>query len=87
VSYDASESDLEYKLNEIYDVYYYEKDPSKSEVKDFLTNYQTAFIMLVIGIVFLIDFPILLFVTSRLKKIRTQNRSEHYGIKDSVISE
>ena len=87
VYYDESEHELDYKLNEIYEVYYNEKDVKKSEIKDFLINYETAFILLIIGIAFLIDVPILLFVTYLRKKKFTESSSEHYGIKDSVISE
>jgi len=87
VYYDASEGELEYKLNEILEVYYYEKDVSKSEIKDFINNYETPFIMLVIGFVFLIDFPIMFFVISINKKKLSRSPSQNYGIKDSVISE
>jgi hypothetical protein len=86
-SYDPSEDELEYKLNEIYEVYYFEKDTGKSEIKDFAVNYETALILFIIGFVFFIDFPIMLFVSKFAKKRRQQGSSEHYGIKDSVISE
>jgi hypothetical protein len=90
VSYDPSEDELEdidYRLNEIREVYYYPKDPSKSEMKFFIENYETGFILLIIGIVFLIDFPILLLVSSFGRKQKNEAQSQHYGIKDSVISE
>jgi len=86
-SYDTDEGEPDYKLNEIYEVYYYAKNPSLSEVKDFMSNYETAFIFFVIGIVFMIDFPVLLFVANLQKKRLINNLTLTYGIKDNVISE
>lgn len=86
-SYDPSEEELDYKLNEIHEVYYYPKDPSKSEIKFFIENYDTAFILFMIGLVFFIDFPIMLFVANVKRKQKNQSQSQHFGIKGSVISE
>lgn len=85
--YDPSEDELEYKVDEIYDVYYYPKDTGKSEKKDFIENYETAFILLIIGAAFLLDFPVMLFVANMRKKMQVKSQSDFYGIKDSVISE
>ena len=85
-SYDTEDGEADYKVNEIYEVYYYAKDPARSEVKDFMNNYDTAFIFFVIGIVFMIDFPVLLFVVSLQKKRLMKNQTTAYGIKDDVIS-
>jgi hypothetical protein len=85
IDYDASESDLSYKVNEIHEIYYYEKDVSKSEIKGFFENHSTSFILIIIGFAFMLDFPILLLVTSRIKKQREAN--QQFGIKDTVISE
>jgi hypothetical protein len=88
IHYDASESDLEdieYKVGQIREVYYHKKDKSKTEMKSFIDNYETSFIMLIIGIVFLIDFPIML-VVAAMQKSR-QSPEATYGIKGSVISE
>lgn len=85
VTYDASESDLEYQLNEIYEVYYYPKDVSKSEINDFFINHITSFVLLIIGITFIIDFPIMLFVFSKVRK--QQQAKQQFGIKDTVISQ
>lgn len=88
IHYDASESDLEdieYKLNEIREVYYHKKDPTKTEIKSFIDNYEGAFICLIIGVIFIIDFPILLMVSMMQKK--KQQPGADYGIKGTVISE
>jgi hypothetical protein len=88
IYYDASEGELEYKLNEIHEVYYYEKDTSKNEIKDFFSNYETSGIMLIIGFVFLLDFPMMLFVVNLNKKRQLKNAGTDYtSLKDSVISE
>lgn len=87
VHYDASESSLEYEASEIYEVYYNPKDVSKSEIKDFFNNYETGFIMLIIGFVFLMDFPIMLFVINQRKKRTVKSSVSYNDLKDSVISE
>jgi hypothetical protein len=88
VHYDASESDLEdieYKVNQVQEVYYHKKDPAKTEIKSFIDNYETSFILLIIGIVFFIDFPIMLAVSAMQKK--KLSPETNYGFKESVISE
>jgi hypothetical protein len=90
IHYDASESDLEdieYKVGQVREVYYHKKDPAKTEIKSFIDNYETGFILLMIGIVFLIDFPILLLVSSFSRKQQNQAQSQNFGIKGSVISQ
>ncbi len=83
--YDYSEDDLDYKVNEIYEVYYYEKEPKRSEVKDFIGNHTTSFVFVIIGLSFIIDIPIFFFVFSMKNR---QNLSQsQFGIKDDVISE
>ena len=85
VEYDASESELGFNENEIHEIYYYEKDPAQSQVKSFFENHLTSFILIIIGVVFIIDFPILLMVSSKTQK--QQLAKSQYGIKDEVISE
>jgi hypothetical protein len=85
VTYDASESDLDYHVNETYEIYYYQKDVSKSEINDFFINHITSFVLLIIGVTFIIDFPIMLFVFSRVKK--QQMAKQQFGIKEEVVSE
>lgn len=87
VSYDPSEEELDYKLNEVYEVYYYNKDVNKSEIKSFMVNYETSFILFMIGIAFFIDFPIMLFVSRLQAKRVSQSAESTYGIKDNVMSE
>ncbi len=87
VHYDASEENLDYELNEICEVYYNDKDVSKSEIKDFVNNYEAGFFLIVIGFVFLLDFPIMLFVISVNKKRQNTATPSQYGIKGSVMSE
>lgn len=85
VEYDASESDLGYNEGEVHEVYYYSKDPTQSQVKGFFENHLTSFILLIVGFAFMLDFPILLLVVSKVKKQKmAQNQ---FGIKDEVISE
>ena len=85
VEYDASESDLGYNEGEVHEVYYYSKDPAQSQVKGFFENHLTSFILLLVGFAFMLDFPILLLVVSKVKKQKmAQNQ---FGIKDEVISE
>jgi hypothetical protein len=83
--YDASDSELGYNENDVVEVYYYEKDLSKSEIKDSFNNHITSFILLIIGFTFMLDFPILFLVTGKIKK--RQQQKQQFGIKDSVISE
>ena len=87
VHYDASEDELDYKINEIYEVYYNEKDTSKNEIKDFFNNYETGFLLIIVGFVFMLDFPILLLVININRKKLAKSGAGNYGIKDSVISE
>lgn len=86
-SYDASDEELDYKLNEVYEVYYYPKDVNKSQIKGFVNNHETSFILFIIGIVCLIDFPTMLFVASLQRKKNMAAQTSTYGIKDNVISE
>lgn len=85
IEYDPSDEDFNYVEGEIYEVYYYEKDVSKSEVKDLFNNHITSFILLILGFTFMLDFPILLLVTNKIKK-RQQEKQQH-GITGTVISE
>ena len=88
IHYDASESDLEdieYKVGQVREVYYHKKDRSKTEIKSFIDNYEASFILLMIGLVFFIDFPIMLFVSAMQKQ--KLSPETNYGIKGSVISE
>lgn len=85
VEYDPSDEELGYNENEIHEVYYFEKDNSRSEVKGFFENHLTSFIFIIIGFSFMLDFPILLMVSSKTKK--QQLAKQQYGIKDEVISE
>ncbi len=85
VTYDASESDLDYHINETYEVYYYQKEVSRSEIKDFFINHITSFILVVVGFAFMLDFPIMLFVISRVRN--QQLSKQQFGIKDEVVSE
>jgi hypothetical protein len=83
--YDPSDEKLEYREGETYEVYYYEKDKSRSEVKGFFENHLTSFILIVMGFAFMIDFPILLMVSNKAKKQRQEKLQ--YGIKEDVVSE
>jgi hypothetical protein len=83
--YDETESDLAFKQGETYEVYYYAKDPSRSEIKGFFENHGTSFILIIIGFSCLIDFPILLMVSGKAEKQRKQK--QQMGITGSVISE
>lgn len=85
VEYDASEDDLDYAEGETYEVYYYASETSRSEPKDFFINHITSFILLIVGFAFMLDFPILLMVSSKTRK--QQIAKQQYGIKDEVISE
>ena len=88
IHYDASESDLEdieYKVGQVREVYYHKKDRTKTEMKSFIDNYETSFIMLIIGLILFIDFPIMLVVAAMQKSKQSPEAS--YGIKGSVISE
>ena len=91
VHYDASEDDLDYKVNEIHEVYYYEKDVSKSEIKDLMINHETSFILFMIGIVCFIDFPTMLFVAGLQKKKIQSTQPAQVGLSEadrkSIISE
>jgi hypothetical protein len=91
VHYDASEDDLDYQVNEIHEVYYYEKDVSKSEIKSLMINHETSFILFMIGIVCFIDFPTMLFVSSLQKKKILTKQSAEIGLSEterkSIISE
>ncbi len=64
---------------------YYAKDISQSQVKGFFENHLTSFVLLIIGFTFMLDFPILLMVSSKTMKQRRQK--EQFGIKDDVVSE
>ena len=83
--YDASEDELDYELNEIYEVYYYPPDPNRSEMKSFMDNHETSMIFILIALSFIIDIPIMLFM-SNLKR-KSQLQEQRFGIKDEVISE
>lgn len=85
VDYDPSDEELGFNENEIHEVYYYEKDTSRSQVKGFFENHLTSFILLIVGFAFMMDFPILLMVSSKTQK--QQLAKQQYGIKDEVISE
>lgn len=85
LEYDPSDEELGYNENDIVEVYYFEKDIVKSEIKDSFNNHITSFILLIIGFTFMLDFPILFLVTSKIKKRRQVQ--QQYGIKDTVISE
>jgi hypothetical protein len=91
VHYDASEDDLDYQVNEIHEVYYYEKDVSKSEIKSLMINHETSFILFMIGIVCFIDFPTMLFVAGLQKKKILTKQSAEIGLSEterkSIISE
>jgi hypothetical protein len=86
ISYDASEDDLGYEEGDIVEVYYYKQDVSKSEIKDFFINHLTSFILIIIGFVFMIDFPILLFVAGIAKK-KQQNAQPINIDRTTIISE
>lgn len=85
MEYDPADEELGYNENDVVEVYYYEPDITKSEIKDSFNNHITSFILLIIGFVFMLDFPILFLVTGKIKK--RQQEKQQYGIKDSVISE
>ncbi|MBL8017311.1 MAG: hypothetical protein JNK43_08580 [Ignavibacteria bacterium] len=85
VEYDPTEEDLGFEEGEIREVYYYTKDPAQSQVKGFFENHLTSFILLIVGFTFMLDFPILLMVTSKITKQRREKGQ--FGIKDDVISE
>lgn len=85
MEYDPSDEELNYNEGEIHEVYYYEKDISQSQVKGFFENHLTSFILLIVGFTFMLDFPILLMVTSKITKQRREKGQ--FGIKDDVISE
>ncbi len=91
VHYDASEDDLDYEINEIHEVYYYEKDVSKSEIKSLMINHETSFILFMIGIVCFIDFPTMLFVAGLQKRKILTKQSAEIGLSEterkSIISE
>lgn len=85
VEYDPSDEELGFNENEIHEVYYYPKDVNQSQVKGFFENHLTSFIMLIIGFSFMLDFPILLMLSSKTQKQRMEK--QQYGIKDEVVSE
>ncbi len=85
VEYDPSDEELGYNEGETHEVYYNPADTSKSEPKDFFINHLTSFILLIVGFSFMLDFPILLMVSSKTRK--RQIEKSQYGIKDEVISE
>jgi hypothetical protein len=85
MEYDPSDEELGYNEGETHEVYFYEKDISQSQVKGFFENHLTSFILLIVGFTFMLDFPILLMVTSKITKQRREK--EQFGIKDDVISE
>lgn len=91
VHYDASEDDLDYKVNDICEVYYYEKEVSKSEIKSLMINHEISFVLFIIGLVCLIDFPTMLFVASLQKKKALTKQSAEVGLSEtqrkSIISE
>lgn len=91
VHYDASEDELDYEVNEVHEVYYYEKDVSRSEIKDLMINHETSFILFMIGIVCFIDFPTMMFVASLQKKKILTKPSAVVGLSEterkSIISE
>ncbi len=80
-NYDAGEDELDYKLNELYDVYYYPADPNRSEMKSFTENHETSFILFIIGISFIFDIPALFFVSNIKRKAQLQQQQ----ITDSSI--
>jgi len=86
ITYDASEDELGYEEGEIVDVYYYKQDISRSEIKDFFTNHLTSFILIIIGFVFMIDFPIMLFVAGIARK-KQQNAQPVSIDRTTIISE
>lgn len=83
MEYDASDEEFNYKEGDIHELYYYEADPAQSQLKGFFENHLTSFILIIIGIVFMMDFPILLMVSN--KTIKKQQPSSQFGIKDDVI--
>jgi len=85
MEYDPSDEELGYNEGETHEVYYYAKDISQSQVKGFFENHLTSFILLIIGFTFMLDFPILLMVSSKTMKQRREK--EQFGIKDDVVSE
>ena len=87
VEYDASEDELGYAENEVHEVYYYEKDISRSEIKDFFINHLTSFILIIIGFAFMMDFPIMMFVISMQKKKQAPLAQGYQELRDKVISE
>ena len=85
IEYDPSDEELGYNENEVVEVYYYDKDISRSEVKGFFNNHLTSFILLIVGFAMMMDFPILLLVSSKTRK--QQLAKQQLGIKDEVVSE
>lgn len=73
-NYDASEDELEYKLNEVYEVYYYPPDPNRSEMKNFTENHETSFILFIIGLTFIFDIPVLFYVSNIKKRAQLQQQ-------------
>ncbi len=84
IEYDPSDEELGYNENEIVEVYLYEKDIPKSEIKGFFNNHLTSFILLIVGFALMMDFPILLMVSAKTRK--QQLAKQQYGIKDEVIT-
>ncbi len=87
IEYDASEDELGYAENEVHEVYYYSKDVSRSEIKDFFINHLTSFILIVIGFAFMLDFPMMMFVISLQKKKQVPPQQGYQELRDKVISE
>lgn len=87
IEYDASDEELGYAENEIHEVYYFEKDVSRSEIKDFFINHLTSFILIVIGFSFMLDFPVMMFVISFQKKKQAPIQQGYQELRDKVISE
>jgi hypothetical protein len=83
--YDISDEKLGYELNEVYEIYYYSKDVSKSEEKNFFVNHITSFILIVIGFSFMLDFPILLFISNKSQQRKSSDSIT--DLKNQVISE
>lgn len=83
MEYDHSDEEFNHKEGDINEMYYYETDPAQSKLKGFFENHFTSFILIMIGVVFMMDFPILLMVSN--KAVKKQSTSAQYGIKDDVI--
>lgn len=66
--YDPFEDALEYRKNEIYEMYYYEKDPSQSKINSFFNIHPVSSPLLFMGVPLLTSLPVIILLTIKIRK-------------------